>query len=83
MIISSSGTYYRAMPCGQIASLYSNSTILEDNYPACKDMSAYAVVKADMNAEGADGIASALEMSFGTAVWVAFVIHAIGIEIYV
>lgn len=46
-------------------------------------MNAYAAVKADMNAEYADGIASALEMSFDTAIWVAFVIHAIGIEIYV
>lgn len=83
MIISTSGTYYKAMSCGEIATFYDNSTLFEETYPPCKDMNAYAAVKADMNAEYADGIASALEMSFDTAIWVAFVIHAIGIEIYV
>lgn len=83
MIISTSGTYYKAMPCSEIATFYSNSTLFEETYPTCKDVNAYAAVKADMNAEYADGIASALEMSFDTAIWVAFVIHAIGIEIYV
>lgn len=84
MIISSEsfGPYYLPMSCGKLANIYDNSTALLEAQPACSDLNAWVLVAADMNGDGAT-VSAALSLNFGSAVWLALAIHAIGIEFYV
>lgn len=62
---------------------------LLSSYPACasyvdgSNLDQVAAVHANMNGESAANAGAALDLNFGMALWIAFAIHAIGIEIYV
>lgn len=81
-IISNQGPYYAPMSCAKLASFYSNATALEGAHPACSDLSAWSIVRANMSGE-AKNVAASLDITFGAAVWLALAIHAIGVEFYV
>jgi hypothetical protein len=89
-IISQMNSYYTVWPCAKILSAYGNAVpAVMKFYPEC---AAYlngtsplqqVTVHASMNAGTPVAAGAALNVSFGMALWVATVIHAVGVEIYV
>ncbi|KAF1815439.1 hypothetical protein P152DRAFT_390900 [Eremomyces bilateralis CBS 781.70] len=83
------GSYFAVKSCDELRFMISEKKIAE-RYPTCLvpfnqssiGAAGYAVVKADYNA-GKESIAAALNLSFGTAVWLAIFLHLVGIEIYI
>ncbi|KAJ8093046.1 hypothetical protein PM082_020527 [Marasmius tenuissimus] len=84
-IISAIGQYYTVWSCAEVLFTIDNDlTMLEKLYPACLSGSLDAVHVA-VPAVWTSGlnIGSTLRMSFGPAIWIGFVLHAIGVEIYI
>ncbi|KAK5702555.1 hypothetical protein LTR97_003500 [Elasticomyces elasticus] len=85
-VISQTGEYfhyYTVMRCSKI--VYTAGMEVASTYPACaaNPDTGLAVVRANLS--GATNIleaAAALEVAFSSAAWLALVIHAVGIEIY-
>ena len=88
MIASNIGSYYIAKPCAQIEYVTANSIEFAEEFPSCAgyisgaNPEQWTTIKADFDG-GSPGVMAALDMSFGMGLWLAFAIHAIGIEIYV
>lgn len=79
-IVGSVPGQYRALPCEQINSVGGRAA---ENFPACAaDQYAWVAVKMDMGGPGVAQIMAALQGTFGGAGLVAFILHAIGIELY-
>jgi hypothetical protein len=71
---------YRALPCEQINSVGGRAA---ETFPTCaSDQSAWVAVKMDMGGPGVAEIMAALQGTFGGAGLLAFILHAIGIELY-
>ena len=91
MIISSINSYYVSWPCAKIGYVLRAKPEAEilGAYPGCAaffdgtNPQQEAVVHASFNGEYATEIGAALNMSFGMALWVATVLHVVGVEIYV
>ena len=79
------GDYYTVRPCAQIEYISESDA---RSYPACNayfdstNRDAQAVVHANFQGSQTE-IGAALGVPFGTGVWLALAIHAIGVEIYV
>lgn len=87
-IISATGEYWAVRQCAQVDyTLGENAT--RADYPDCEafysgeDPNKVTLVKASMSGGSAMTAGAALGVSFGPAIWLAFVLHAIGIEVYV
>lgn len=89
MIISMTGGYYQVWSCAKIASELSPPNSLSAMYPACEayvngsNPGAVAEVWASLDGETGVNAGAALNSSFGAALWLAFALHALGVEIYV
>jgi hypothetical protein len=89
VIISSTGEYYTVWSCAKIESALPKASLLSKLYPACEpyidgsNLNEVAIVKANLDGETGANAGAALGMSFGMALWLATVIHAIGVEVYV
>lgn len=81
-----------AEPCAKLLYTFDNSTQgLLDAFPDCadyvsgQDLGRFALVRANM--EGGPGgpasIGAALSVGFGMSLFVALIVHAIGVEVYV
>jgi hypothetical protein len=87
-IISKQGSYYAVWPCSKIEFTLPNAKMLVPSYPACAayangtDPSGVAAVKADLHGGTGVNAGAGLGVSFGMALWLALVIHAIGVEVY-
>ncbi|KAK1235624.1 hypothetical protein PQX77_001143 [Marasmius sp. AFHP31] len=84
-VISAIGQYHTVWSCAEVLyTIDNNSTMLEELYPTCLSGSLDAVHVA-VPAVWTIGlnIGSTLRMSFGPAVWIALVLHAVGVEIYI
>lgn len=81
--IQGMGPYFVAYPCDVLASFYRNSTVLYAKYPACSSLSAHVPVEANFNLKSPETIGASMQATFGTALWLALAVHAIGVEIYV
>lgn len=88
-IIAGQG-YYTVWRCAKLAETLSHdATPLAQKYPSCapyvdgSNLAAVSAISADFNGESSENVGAALNISFGTAVWLGFVIHALGVEIYV
>jgi uncharacterized membrane protein len=87
LIISMMDRYKLAMECAKIDHIMQdpNSTLTE--YPDCvsfydrSDPGKLALVQAKFSGS-APQVAASLDLSFGMAMWLALLIHAIGVEIY-
>ena len=81
MIISRYGNYYIAMPCKQIDSMPGGNSSV---YPACvADPDGQTAVNAQFNTpQGIEQVSAAMQTSFGMAGWLALILHAVGVEIY-
>jgi hypothetical protein len=88
MIISKEA-YFTAWPCAKIASILNDPSELVSSYPACTsyvngtNLQEFALVKASMDGPGGSNAGASLNTTFGMALWLSVVIHAIGVEIYV
>lgn len=87
-IVSNDGGYSEIQYCGQIDfALAKNNRTAAMFYPECGSPDATkmteVVVKADMkNALGSHSFAAAFGVSFGVAMWVAIMLHLVGVELY-
>ena len=87
-IISATGGWYTTRPCAQIASTLSQSTTLS-YYPACSaffsgaNPSKRVIVTADFASGNPIELSAALAMPFGSAGWIALLLHTVAVEVYV
>ena len=83
-LIGSIGGYYRAMPCDQVASMFGDQQKFAASYPQCSSATGLSKgwVAVPAHFSGKAQVAAALDLTFGTAGWLAFVLHAVGVEIY-
>lgn len=79
---------WSAQKCTKLLDIVQDAQQLVQDYPACAslvdsgDTGAVAAVRANFDGT-APQIAAALNESFGMAGWIALVLHAIGVEVYV
>ena len=87
MIIKNQG-YYAVWPCAKIEATLPSPNLLLVRYPGC---AAYAngtspdqvaAVAATFGEGDATNSGAALNVNFGMALWLAFAIHALGVEVY-
>lgn len=77
-IISSIGDYYISMPCQQIEYMGGDAS----TYAACREHpNGQTAVLANFTAK-VEQVAASMQTSFGMAGWLAFLLHAVGVEIY-
>ncbi|KAK6442732.1 hypothetical protein LTR95_001015 [Oleoguttula sp. CCFEE 5521] len=87
LIISSIGGFYTSRPCAQIASIVGQDMTI-NLYPGClpffqgKNNALEVVVKAGFPNGNPVEIGAGLGITFGSAGWLAFWIHAVAIEFY-
>jgi hypothetical protein len=92
-IISHVGTYYSAWRCDEVAAALNRLTpdqaglIYNKQYPQCasagSDLGSMHVAVLAAVDDYPLGFASSVRVTFGMALWLATVIHVIGVEIYV
>jgi hypothetical protein len=88
MVISSTGEYYTVWTCAKIESALPEPSMLLEMYPTCApyangtNPTERAIVLANLDGETGVNAGAALGLTFGTALWLSVVIHAIGVEIY-
>lgn len=86
--ITELGGYYQARSCAQLHSIYGDQSATLAAYADCapyfsgQDVNKWVAVEGNFHGDAA-GSAVALGANFGSALWLAFAIHAIGVEIYV
>ncbi|KAL1648404.1 hypothetical protein SLS58_002157 [Diplodia intermedia] len=91
-VVSAGRNYFVARPCAQLLfTLAGSERRLLAAFPECAayvsggDAGRYALVRADMGAggpAGPAGVGAALGVGFGMALWLALVVHAVGVEVY-
>lgn len=85
LIATKTGGYYRAMPCDEIKFILDDQSQFESSYPQCfavnGTIDGWIALPASFDKDGAR-IGNSLGMCFGTSGWLAFFMHAVGVEIY-
>ncbi|KZM22334.1 uncharacterized protein EKO05_0007943 [Ascochyta rabiei] len=90
LITSNRGGYYAVWTCAKILSTYPDRSVetLVQDYPSCaswadgSNSSQVAPVPARFAGGSSATVGAALNISFGAALWLAFNLHALGVEIY-
>jgi hypothetical protein len=87
-VISIIGSYYAVWRCDQVYFVLNSPESLAQSFPECfqalendKMTSVYVAVHASIKENGL-GYGSAVRATFGMALWLATVIHTVGIETY-
>ena len=88
LILTRTGGYELTKGCDVIDSLYSSQNATLAQYPACQSFYSgenpeQSVIVPVRMSSRPEEIAAALDVSFGMALWLAMIIHAVGVEIYV
>jgi hypothetical protein len=91
-IVTLIGSYFYAMPCAKIVGIFGRygipSQALPQLYPECvpfikgTSLNQYGIVHAGTFGQP-EQAAAVLDMTFGMSMWLALMLHAIGVEIYV
>ncbi|KAF2996714.1 hypothetical protein E8E13_005701 [Curvularia kusanoi] len=89
-LITSNSGYYAVWTCAKILSTYSDKSMgaLLEDYPSCEPFAngsnpeQVAPVSAGFSGGSSANVGAALNISFGAALWLAFNLHALGVEIY-
>jgi hypothetical protein len=82
------GGFYESRPCGQIASVLGQDRTLAF-YPTCgayfdgSNPNQRAVIEANIKSTNPMAIATSVSIPFGAAGWLALLLHAAAVEIYV
>lgn len=88
-IAASDQDYYIVWSCAKIASTLPDKSRLVPDYPLCasyadgSNLEQVSPVHASMGGGSLANVGAALNLSFGAALWLAFNLHALGVEIYV
>ena len=86
LIISKIDTYNTVRSCAEIASIYGSSQPDYDIYPRCNGSTNPTRELVIVHASFANGrkeeIGASLGVSFGMAMWLALILHLVGVEIY-
>lgn len=86
LVISQLKSYDTIRPCGEILFMYDNKTEAKQHYPQCSNSNSttddLVVVHADFNSGRVEQIGASLGVSFGMAMWLALIMHLVGVEIY-
>jgi hypothetical protein len=87
-ILTSKRDYHTVWSCAKVASTLVDPSLLLLEYPACapyaNGTNPAQLVPVTLDFGGSDAsIGAALGVSFGAALWLAFNIHALGVEVYV
>ena len=86
IIASKMSTYHSTMSCGQLYSIYDSPNPVNELYPACARLGASVddviVVPANFSSGEPEQIAASFHISFGMAMWMAIILHLVGVEIY-
>jgi Predicted membrane protein (DUF2306) len=85
-IISWDGDYFTVRGCEEIIFIYGSAKPVQSFYPACFNTT-YSnnnnvVVKANIYSGRPEQIGASLGISFGPAIWLALLIHLVGVEFY-
>ncbi|RPA84939.1 hypothetical protein BJ508DRAFT_20308 [Ascobolus immersus RN42] len=78
---------FEVWPCGQLEWTVRDSdrevshAAFVKTYPTCTGKDKFAMARA--GDYGVEGFGSALRISFGTGLWIAMVLHAVGAEVYI
>ncbi|GAB7341256.1 hypothetical protein MBLNU457_7531t1 [Dothideomycetes sp. NU457] len=85
-ITSVVNSYYTVRSCAEIAFIYGSEATAWTFYPQCNTTADPKTNLVVVHATFANGlpeqIGTSLGMSFGMAMWLAFVLHLVGVEIY-
>ena len=87
LIISKMDRYRLAMECAKIDYIMQDPNSTLSQYPDCvsyydgSDPGKFAIVQAKFSGSGPQ-VAASLDMNFGMAMWLALLLHAVGVEIY-
>ncbi|RYP76879.1 hypothetical protein DL769_003534 [Monosporascus sp. CRB-8-3] len=89
-IISRIGDYYGVWSCDEIQFLYGNLGLSfpEAEYPQCflpdgtLNRAMRVAIKAVEDATRPEQLGASIILPFGTMLWICFVLHAVGVEIY-
>lgn len=83
MIITTIGSYNQIQTCGEVMFNANDSAKVLARYPECDGAAAdkMIIVHAKFG-DQAETIGAALGMSFGVGVWMAIILHLVGVEIY-
>jgi hypothetical protein len=82
--ITAIGSYYITMTCGEILYIRGDDpAYIENTYPQCinGDESLVVAVHAFFKSNREE-IGASLRINFGMAIWMAILLHAVGVEIY-
>jgi hypothetical protein len=83
MIITMIGDYYQIQTCGQVAFGYGSWSPTVKFYPQCANELEDTNIVIPANYNGlAEEAGASLGTSFGMALWLAVLIHLVGVEIY-
>ncbi|QRW22386.1 hypothetical protein RhiXN_09973 [Rhizoctonia solani] len=87
-VITAINTYYSLWRCAEVEYVLESSNALAQAYPQCATSNAlsnphniYVSVHASWR-EGRLGRGSAIRASYGMALWIAMILHGVGIELY-
>lgn len=85
-IITMLDSYYTTMSCNEITFMYGSSNPVKKIYPQCSNPNStvddLVVVHAKLGSGRPEQISASLGMSFGMAMWLAIVMHLVGVEVY-
>ncbi|KAL8641136.1 MAG: hypothetical protein Q9228_002018 [Teloschistes exilis] len=87
LIISQSSNYYTTMECGSVRTIYNaEPQKIQSLYPQCTQPGSandtLVIVQATFGNGQPEQIGASLRMNFGMALWMALLLHAVGVEIY-
>lgn len=87
LITSQVANHATTMSCGELLSIHDGSSLeVQQSYPGCGASNATAgtlvLVKATFGNGQPEQIGASLRMSFGMAMWMALILHLVGVEIY-
>lgn len=87
IIISTMDRYQLAADCAKLEHIMQDPSSTLTAYPEClsyynrTDLGKSALVQADFNSFGPQ-VAASLDLTFGMAMWLALLLHAVGVEVY-
>jgi hypothetical protein len=85
-ITSEIGSYFATWRCDEILFVLNNTDTVTQLYPQCAEAddlgSLHAAIRVAVK-DGPLGFASSVRATFGMALWLAIVIHIIGVEFYI
>ena len=84
-IITVMNSYYTTMSCDQIAFIYNSTEVANKLYPQCNSPNTTLddmVVVHALFSKRPEQIGASLDLSFGMAMWLAIIMHLVGVEIY-